>query len=62
MIDQSSPHGELVLSVFAFLAKQESSIKSERAKKGIAAVRGKGVRIGRLPGWKDKRKRTERRQ
>ena len=32
MIDLSSPHGELVLSVFAFLARQESAIKSERAK------------------------------
>ena len=60
MIDLPSPHGELVLSVFAFLAKQESSIKSERAKRGIEAARAKGVRIGRPPGSKDKRKRTRR--
>ena len=60
MIDLSSPHGELVLSVFAFLAKQESSIKSERAKRGIEAARAKSVRIGRPPGSRDKRKRTRR--
>ena len=60
MIDLSSPHGELVLAVFAFLAKQESSIKSERAKRGIAAAKAKGVRVGRPPGSKDKRKRTRR--
>ena len=59
-IDLSSPHGELVLSVFAFLAKQESAIKSERAKRGIENARAKGVRIGRPPGSKDKRKRTRR--
>ena len=60
MIDLSSPHGELVLSVFAFLAKQESSIKSERAKRGIEAAKEKGVRIGRPPGSKDRRPRTRR--
>ena len=60
MIDLSSPHGELVLSVFAFLAKQESAIKSERAKRGIAAARARGVRIGRPPGRKDKKQRTRR--
>ena len=58
MIDLSSPHGELALSVFAWLAKQEISIKSERAKHRIEAVKAKGVRIGRPPGSKDKRKRT----
>ena len=45
MIDLTSPHGELVLSVFAFLAKQERSIKSERAKRGIEIARANGVRI-----------------
>lgn len=58
MFDLSSPHWELVLSIFAFLAKQESSIKSERAKRGIAAARERGVRLDRPPGSKDKRKRT----
>ena len=47
MIDLTTPHGELVLSVFAFLAKQESAIKSERAKRGIAQAKEKGVRVGR---------------
>ena len=60
MIDLSSPHGELVLSVFAWLAKQESVIKSERAKRGIAAAKAKGVRVGRPPGSRDKRPRTRR--
>ena len=58
MIDLSSLHGELVLSIFAFLAKQGTSIKSERAKMGIAAARERGVRLDRPPGSKDKRKRT----
>ena len=60
MIDLSSPYGELVLSVFAFLAKQESEIKSERAKRGLDAARARGVRIGRPPGSKDKKKRVRR--
>ncbi len=60
MIDLTTPHGELVLSVFAFLAKQESSIKSERAKRGIASAKAKGVRVGRPPGSKDRRPRTRR--
>lgn len=60
MIDLTTPHGELVLSVFAFLAKQESSIKSERARRGIAAAKAKGVRVGRPAGSKDKRPRTRR--
>lgn len=50
MIDLSSPHGELVLSVFAFLAKQESSIKSERTKRGIETAKAKGVRPARRTG------------
>lgn len=60
MIDLSSPYGELVLSVFAFLAKQESEIKSERAKRGIEHAKAKGVRVGRPPGSKDKKKRARR--
>ena len=60
MIDLTSPYGELLLSVFAFLAKQESSIKSERARRGIEAAGANGVRLGRPPGSKDKRKRTRR--
>ena len=60
MIDLTSPHGELVLSVFAFLAKQVSSIKSERARRGIETAKANGVRIGRPPGAKDKKKRARR--
>lgn len=60
MLDLTTAHGELVLSVFAFLAKQESEIKSERARRGIAAAKAKGVRVGRPPGSKDKRPRTRR--
>ena len=60
MTDLTTPRGELVLSVFAFLAKQESSIKSERARRGIAAAKEKGVRVGRPPGSKDNRPRTRR--
>lgn len=60
MTDLSSPHGELVLSFFAWLAMQESVIKSERAKRGIEAAKVKGAKVGRPPGSKDRRPRTRR--
>ena len=43
MIDLTTPHCELVLSVFAFLAKQES------AKRGLARAKERGVRVGGVP-------------
>ena len=43
MIDLSSPHGELVLSVFAFLARQESFDQEREGEEGESRRPGRGV-------------------
>ena len=43
----SGPAGELILPIFAWVAKQERLRISERTKAGLETARNKGVRLGR---------------
>lgn len=57
----SDPHiRELILSIMAWIAKQESERDSERTKAGMERARGKGKHIGRPKGKKDKKPRKRR--
>ncbi len=53
--------GELMIGIFAWVAKQESDRIAERTKEGIKRKRSKGFTWGRPPGSKDKKKRKARR-
>lgn len=46
-LDPDSPTYELLLPIFAWIAKQERIRLSERVKAGMARVREKGVSVGR---------------
>jgi DNA invertase Pin-like site-specific DNA recombinase len=48
-LDTGGPVGELVLAVFAWVAKQERQRIGERVRAGQARARAKGVHIGRRP-------------
>ena len=48
---------ELLVSVFAWMAKQESDRRSERTKLGLARRAAEGKPIGRQPGSRDKKPR-----
>lgn len=51
---------ELLYALTGWVARMESSRRSERTKAGLARARGQGNRLGRPPGAKDKRKRKRR--
>lgn len=51
---------ELMLAIMAWMANQESQRLSERTKAGLEKAREKGVRLGRPPGSKDKKRRKVR--
>ena len=46
-LDPESPTYELLLPIFAWVAKQEALRISERTKAGLARVRAQGVKLGR---------------
>jgi DNA invertase Pin-like site-specific DNA recombinase len=48
-IDTSTPHGKLVLHMFAALAEYERALIQERIMAGIAAARARGRKGGRRP-------------
>jgi len=48
-LDTGGPVGELVLAVFAWVAKQERERIGERVRAGQARARAKGVHLGRRP-------------
>ena len=48
-IDTSTPHGRLILQIFAVLAEYERALITERINAGIAAARARGRKGGRRP-------------
>jgi DNA invertase Pin-like site-specific DNA recombinase len=48
-IDTSTPHGRLILQIFAMLAEYERALIPERINAGIAAARARGRKGGRRP-------------
>ena len=52
--------GDLLFSLVAWVARFESSRKSERTKAGLARAVAAGKTLGRPPGAKDRRKRKKR--
>jgi DNA invertase Pin-like site-specific DNA recombinase len=46
-LDTAAPTAELLLAVFAWVAKQERERIAERVRAGIARARAQGVRLGR---------------
>lgn len=55
--DGSPATQELLTSIFAWMAEQESRRKSERVKAALALRRSKGLPVGRQPGARDKKPR-----
>ena len=53
---------ELLYALTGWVARMESQRRSERTKAGLARVKARGNRLGRLLGSKDKRKRKKRYQ
>ncbi len=51
---------EILYAIAGWVARMESQRRSERTKAGLARARGAGVRLGRPPGAKDKRRRKRR--
>lgn len=52
--------GELLLALAGWVAKAESQRRSERTKAGLARAKHQGIKLGRPPGSKDKRRRKKR--
>lgn len=51
---------EILFAIAGWVARMESQRRSERTKAGLVRVRAAGVRLGRPPGAKDKRRRKKR--
>ena len=51
---------ELLYALTGWVARMESQRRSERTKAGLARVKAHGKRLGRPPGYKDRRKRRRR--
>ena len=60
-IDTSTPQGRFVYAILAAAAEMEKELISERTRAGQARARLEGIRIGRPPGARDRRKRARRR-
>jgi len=58
--DTTKPAGRLTLTIFAALAEFELDLIKTRVNEGLARARAKGVRLGRPPGSKDKKRRKGR--
>jgi DNA invertase Pin-like site-specific DNA recombinase len=48
-MDTTTPHGELLFSIFGALAQYERVLTRERVIAGLAAAKGRGKRAGRPP-------------
>ena len=48
-MDTTTPHGELLFSIFGALAQYERALTQERVKAGLAAAKRRGRRGGRPP-------------
>jgi putative DNA-invertase from lambdoid prophage Rac len=53
-LEQTGETRELLVSIFAFVAKWESTRRSERVRAGLARRKAAGLPLGRQPGAKDK--------
>jgi putative DNA-invertase from lambdoid prophage Rac len=53
--------GDLLFSIFGWIAQQESNRRSERTKAALAKKKADGIRLGRPPGSKDSKKRRKKR-
>lgn len=53
---------EILYAIAGWVARMESQRRSERTKAGLERVKAAGVRLGRPPGAKDKRRRKRRSQ
>jgi len=51
---------EVLYAIAGWVARMESQRRSERTKAGLARVRAAGVRLGRPPGAKDRKRRRRR--
>ena len=51
---------EILYAIAGWVARMESQRRSERTKAGLVRVRAAGVRLGRPPGAKDKKRRKKR--
>jgi DNA invertase Pin-like site-specific DNA recombinase len=51
---------EVLFAIAGWVAKMESQRRSERTKAGLVRVRAAGVRLGRPPGAKDRKRRKKR--
>ena len=51
---------EVLFAIAGWVARMESQRRSERTKAGLVRVRAAGVRLGRPPGAKDKKRRKKR--
>ncbi len=59
-VNVSGPLRELLLSIFSWVAQQESTRRSERTKSGMARARAKGTHVGRPKGSTDNKTRRRR--
>ncbi len=50
----SSQHGKLLLAIYSYIAETEREFISLRTKQGLAAVKARGIRLGRPTGSKNK--------
>ena len=48
-MDTTTPHGELLFSIFGALAQYERALTQERVRAGLAAAKRRGRRGGRPP-------------
>jgi putative DNA-invertase from lambdoid prophage Rac len=50
----STPHGHMMATILAGIAKFERKLIQERIRSGIAAAKARGKRLGRQPGQRPK--------
>ena len=52
--DLATPHGRMLATVLAGIAEFERELIRERVRSGLAAVKARGKRLGRQPGYRPK--------
>jgi len=58
-INTTTPEGKMFLRMLMVLAEYERELIVNRINAGLAAARDEGIRLGRPPGAKDKKRRTK---
>jgi DNA invertase Pin-like site-specific DNA recombinase len=54
-LSTSGSHGKLLFAIYSYIAETERDFISLRTKQGLAAVKARGVRLGRPPGSRNKK-------